>query len=137
MIFKYFFSCFFQFYFYHNGLCVEKKEMNNKRRAMSSRLKSTQYFYSLWIHFIYFSQSKYNSVTNFVQNICLKTCLNSEMSSVGLIFFQRDTASANFMLKVLHAASANHHIGIWPKKTPADVQVRFLRRIIYYIATSS
>lgn len=31
-------------------------------------------------------------------------------------------ANASFMLKVLRVASANHYIGIWPKKTLMDVQ---------------
>jgi len=48
----------------------------------------------------------------------------------------RDIANAKLMLKVLLVASANHYIGIWPKKTPMDVQVRFLHIIIYYIANS-
>jgi len=34
----------------------------------------------------------------------------------------RDIANAKLMLKVLLVASANHYIGIWPKKTPMDVQ---------------
>lgn len=59
------------------------------------------------------------------------------MSSVSLIFFQRDIASARLMLKVLLVASANHYIGIWPKKTLVDVQVWFLHIIIYYVANSS
>lgn len=33
-----------------------------------------------------------------------------------------DIASARLMWKVLLVASANHYIGIWPKKTPMDVQ---------------
>lgn len=30
--------------------------------------------------------------------------------------------SASSMLQVLHVVSANHYIGIWPKKTPVDAQ---------------
>lgn len=32
------------------------------------------------------------------------------------------TASASCMLQALHVVSANHYIGIWPKKTPVDAQ---------------
>lgn len=89
-------------------------------------MKSTQYFYSPWIQLIYFSWSKYISVTSFVQNTRLKTCLNSEMSDLRLILFWRGSASASFTLKVLPATPVSHYIGIWLKKTPKDVQVKFL-----------
>lgn len=48
------------------------------------------------------------------------------MPNVSLIFILRDIASASLMLQVLRAVSANHCIGIWPKKTPVDAQVRCL-----------
>lgn len=54
---------------------VYNKYMNNNTKAISRLLKSTPYFYSSWIHLIYLSCSKYISVTSFVHNTCLKTCL--------------------------------------------------------------
>lgn len=48
------------------------------------------------------------------------------MPSVSLIFVSRVIASASSMSQVLRAVSANLYTGIWPKKTPADAQVRGL-----------
>lgn len=79
-----------------------------------------------WIHFIYFSRSKCVSGTSFVQNTGLTTLPSSEMSHLGLLFFQRGSASASVTWRVPPAASANRCTGTWPQRTPADVQVTFL-----------
>lgn len=48
------------------------------------------------------------------------------MPSVSLILISRVIASASSMSQALRVVSANLYTGIWPKKTPADAQVRGL-----------
>lgn len=137
VIFKCFFFCIFQFYFNHKSrLGVEKNKWIIKEEPWAVD----------WNQPKTFIPSGYTSLTFHRQNIILWQALFWTYvwkhvlilrCQVLVCFFWRDTVSANFMWKVLHATSANRYIGIWPKKTPADVQVRFLHRIIYYIATSS
>lgn len=60
------------------------------------------------------------------------------MPSVSLILISRVIASASSMSQALRVVSANLYTGIWPKKTPADAQVRgLLYRPVLPCVTSS